>query len=222
MVKIIDNATFNRTSLLGELADDAYALNKPGDDYVKATRLVWLAMKNQALSQDGTRMTGDNGRDGIIVTGMGPIQALNLIWPGMDKAEMMRSRTAVVSHLKRGDNAVCIRQGKSHTLAEWWIAIEWQEPQISGRAAALSKARPKRRVKRPTPKVTQRAEVVADHLEVEATTTTAWPEAAVTVDDLENAFATIRKAFASLATLQDENKQLSDRLARINDVIKGE
>jgi hypothetical protein len=229
MVKIIDNAKFNKAALLGELAHDAYELSRPGDDYVKATHLVWNAMRNQAVQTGSENLTGDKGRKGYALVGMGPSQALQLIWPGMEKLELARVRTAVVMHLKASNNALCIKQGRGWSLAEWWIANEWQEINLSSRSHNTYKPRKVKPKKAELPTKVE-PKKLADTLEpddptddvVDAPTSVDHFEPAITADDLDKAFETIRRAFAMLGNLQDENKHLRDRLDRITDVIKGE
>lgn len=127
MVLILESAKFDRKALLGDDADEAARLERPGNDYQKAAYLIWLSMV-KAARRDGIHMVGNNDRSGWAVEGIGPSQVLDLLWPTLVRGEKDRARTATVRYLKDFNNALVIEQGRLHSLPKWWVAEEWETP----------------------------------------------------------------------------------------------
>jgi|SRR5438067_729272 len=127
MVAIIENARFNRNSLLGDLADLIRDFPYPGDNYPKAVKIVWHAMRNEAIRQNHPHMVGDDDRPGYQLIGMGPSQALDLLWNTLPVKTKARVRQRIAVALRESNNAKCIEQGRNGSLAQWWVADQWEE-----------------------------------------------------------------------------------------------
>src|SRR6266581_2163752 len=96
LVKIMDNARFNRGALLNGYDAREDVPERPGLDYVKAAELVWFAMYQQAMRSDNPSdiELENEGKTGRVVTGLGPYQAIRLLWPELTPAEFTRAGNA--------------------------------------------------------------------------------------------------------------------------------
>lgn len=128
MVTIAPYVNYNRSALLGDLAGGAHWLEYPSDDYVMAAHLVWHAMRAIGLQQYAESWTGDNGRVGYTVIGMGVMESIELLWPTPPRRYRLRVRQAIYTLMKETGNAVCIVPGFPHLLSEWFVAQDYVAP----------------------------------------------------------------------------------------------
>jgi len=215
MVTIAENATFNRKALLGDDVEEISKLERPGDNYIKAGYLIWLAMRASNFHQDNTPMVGDNDRPGRTVTGMGPAQAIRLLWPNISNAEMDRSRLAITRHLKVFNNAVCLEQGRQHTLAKWWVSDVWQEPVFTPRrGAGMARPKPyKPRAKKTKPDMTASVDKFIEE-------SNASPAEAAPTDTTESEPYTVIEKDQSGVTVYDLSQWLDSELLALSSKIQ--
>jgi hypothetical protein len=155
MVKVIDNARFNKTALLGHHIGDAQNLERPGDDYAKASHLVWLALRNTAARDLANELKGDNGQPGYGLAGMGVTQALELLWPGVGKQERGRARAAILRHLKESSNAITLEQNRAYKTGLTWVAADWTEIKSSRHMKSQSTESKRLRAKKKAQEIEQ-------------------------------------------------------------------
>jgi len=149
----MEHARFNRSALLREWAPDDVP-ERPGLDYVRATKIVWSSMQAQAERSDkpGDVPMVNDGRSGRIVTGLGPNQAIRLVWPELTVAEFQRAANAVRVILRKTCNAICMEPGRRQSLGVWWVADDWIAPEGEGyprkeKPSMFGKTNPKRKDK---------------------------------------------------------------------------
>jgi len=149
----MEHARFNRSALLREWAPDDVP-ERPGLDYVTATKIVWSSMQAQGERSDkpGDVPMMNDGRSGRIVTGLGPNQAIRLMWPELTVAEFQRAANAVRVILRKTCNAICMEPGRRQSLGVWWVADDWIAPEGEGyprkeKPSMFGKTNPKRKDK---------------------------------------------------------------------------
>lgn len=185
MARIFEQAQFNRKSLLYNYADffqgnemEVKVPDFPGDDYIKASKLVWVAMRSLALDQDNSAMHGNNDRPGFLLRNATMADTVRLLWPTMHDHLMPRVMQAIGTLLKRSDNAMNL--GRSETSLkkrgaefDWWVAAEWQDPDSSVKITKSGTTKPRRRIKpkpaqKPAAKIKSQTEVTTPEQPVEA------------------------------------------------------
>jgi len=246
MATIFDNAHFNRASLLGsELTDEMSRLEQPGDDYVVAAKMVWSALRSQSIKQanPGDIMSEWEGthsdRLGRTLEGMGPYQAFDLLWPHLPKSDRSRNVNAIRNFLRGSDNAHCIVQGRYRSLAQWWVADQWNDVPVTRKRTVRPKPKAKAKPKKVETNVLQGfAEAVAMKEAVASVAldgdTYALEDGAHTgvapkrADAPSGEFSFIGSLGEAMGMLRNrvlgleaENKELKERLERITSAISG-
>lgn len=242
MVKFSDAARFNHRSLLGGM-DISEIPDYPVDDYPYAARLVWTAMHNSALRsdrEDDGALVGDRDRPGHVLTGMGPAQAVRLLWPHLAKNQEQATYQAIRKVLiAESGNIQCLVQGRYNTDSKWWISDEWIEP------TAVKAPRKPRKPKKAAKPLDSTADTLIKREAKESVAldkgegqTQSLPEPKIPLPEELNTGTELGPVTSSVhaityiiekltrelqdenRALRDENKLLRERITRIEDALR--
>src|SRR6266566_3778356 len=204
MVRLGEIARFDKNSIIGEMVDleEVKQLHYPGENYYVAAKLAWLAMRNTAVRVGAEPMLGDDNRPGYLLKGMGIMQAIELLWPTLSTQSKARTRVAIHRYFIRGNNAICLKQGKWRITPEWWVADEWDLDRIP----STKKSRERKR----KPIVTDQTEPRVNAI---ITTQTAERNDSISI---KTAMASVQEALEVLAMTVDSVNEENERLVKEN------
>lgn len=150
MVSIAESANFHSKSLLTphlvgnpRVAD----MTHPGVNYPLAAEMVWSAIHATALQQNGLELENE-GKQGRVSTGVGPAQAVPLLWPNLTDREIHRYQQTITRYLNKYNNARCIKPGRGAlrnvhaTPGEHWVADEFTRIPPQPRGSRRADERP--------------------------------------------------------------------------------